>query len=108
MPEWANIPSSSSHDFLNDVLLSDEAIIEAMALSERPWEDNHHRSSVLPPLNEEDSPLASTTLSLQSLGSSTPRVVLSRVVSLLPQCHDPILLPSSLNDETLTTSNHTY
>ena len=41
-PEWAAIPSSSSHDFLNDVLLSDEAIIEAMALSERPWEDNYH------------------------------------------------------------------
>ena len=52
LPEWVYIPSSSSHDFLNDVLLSDEAIIEAMALSERPWEDNHHRSSVLPPLNE--------------------------------------------------------
>ena len=42
---------------MNDVLLSDEAIIEAMALSERPWEDNHHRSSTLPPLNDEDSPL---------------------------------------------------
>jgi hypothetical protein len=57
LPEWAPIPSSSSHDFLNDILLLDEAIIEAMALSERPWEDNHHRSSILPPLNEEDSPL---------------------------------------------------
>ena len=42
LPEWAAIPSSSSHDFLNDVLLSDEAIIEAMTLSERLWEDNHH------------------------------------------------------------------
>ena len=60
LPEWAAIPSSSSHDFLNDVLLSDEAIIEAMTISERPWEDNHHRSSVLPPLHEEDSPLPST------------------------------------------------
>ena len=57
LPEWAAIPSSSSHDFLNDVLLSDEAIIEAMTLSERPWEDNHHRSSVLPPLHDKDSPL---------------------------------------------------
>jgi hypothetical protein len=57
LPEWAAIPSSSSHDFLNDVLLSDEAIIEAMTLSERPWEDHHHRSSVLPPLHDEDSPL---------------------------------------------------
>ena len=57
LPEWAVIPSSSSHDFLNDVLLLDKAIIEAMVLSKRPWEDNHHRSSILPPLNEEDSPL---------------------------------------------------
>ena len=60
LPEWADIPSSSSHDFLNDALLSDEVIIKAMMLSERPWEDNHHRSSVLPPLNEEDPPLTST------------------------------------------------
>lgn len=63
-PEWADIPSFSSHDFLNDILLSDEAIIETLALSERSWEDNHHRSSILPPLNNEDPPLASTTLSL--------------------------------------------
>lgn len=40
--EWADIPSSSSHEFLSDTLLSDEAILEAMMLSERPWEDNHH------------------------------------------------------------------
>ena len=107
LPEWEDIPSSSSHDFLNDVLLLDEAIIEAMALSERPWEDNHHRSSILPPLTDEDPPLTSTTLSLQSLGSSAPWVVLSQVVSSLPQSHDPVLLPSSLNGEILTT-NHTY
>ena len=108
LPEWADILSSSSHDFLNYVLLLDEVIIETMALSERLWEDNHHRSSVLPPLNDEDPPLTSTTLSLQSLGSLAPRVILSRVVSSLPQSHDPILLPSSSNGETLTTSNHTY
>ena len=58
--EWADIPTSSSHDFLSDALLLDEAILEAMALSERPWEDNHHRSSILPSLNEEIPPLAST------------------------------------------------
>ena len=62
LPEWANIPSSLSHDFLNDVLLSDEAIIEAMVLSERSCDDNHHRSSILPPLNKEDSPLPSTAM----------------------------------------------
>ena len=107
LPEWVAIPSFLSHDFFNDVLLSDEAIIEAMALRERSWEDNHHQSSVLPPLNEEDSPLTSTTLSLQSLGSSAPRVMLSQVVSSLPRSHNPVLLPSSLNGEILTTSNHT-
>ena len=57
--KWENISASSSHDFLSDALLSDEAILEAMMLSERPWEDNHHRSSILPPLNEEVTPLAS-------------------------------------------------
>ena len=59
LPEWEDIPSSSSHDFLNDILLSEEEIIEAMAVSERPWGDTHHLSSILPPLNEEDSPLTS-------------------------------------------------
>ena len=42
LSEWAHIPSSSSHDFLSDTLLSDEAILEAIMLSEWPWEDNHH------------------------------------------------------------------
>ena len=59
LPEWADIPSSSSHDFLSDTLLSDEAILEAMMPSERPWEDNHHRSSTLPPLYKEKLPLYS-------------------------------------------------
>jgi hypothetical protein len=107
-PEWATIPSSSSHNFLNDILLLDEAIIEVMTLFERPWEDNHHRSSILPPLNDEDPPLTSMTLSLQSLGSSAPWVMLSQVVSSPPQSHDPVLLPSSLNGEIPITSNHTY
>ena len=59
LSEWANIPSLSSHEFLSDTLLSDEGILEAMMLSERPWEDNHHRSSVLPPLDKEVTPLTS-------------------------------------------------
>jgi hypothetical protein len=57
--EWEDISSSSSHDFLSNALLSDESILEDMMLSERPWEDNHHRSSILPPFNEEVTPLAS-------------------------------------------------
>jgi hypothetical protein len=55
--EWANILSSPSHDFLSDTLLSDESILEAMMMSERPWEDNHHQSSFLPTLSEEEFPL---------------------------------------------------
>ena len=42
LPEWEDNSSSSSHDFLSDALLSNEVILEAMMLSERPWEDNHH------------------------------------------------------------------
>ena len=48
LSEWEDIPSSSSHDFLSDTLLSDEVILEAMMLSEWMWEDNHHRLSILP------------------------------------------------------------
>ena len=36
LPEWEEIPSSLSHDFLSDTLLSDEAIVKAMMMSERP------------------------------------------------------------------------
>ena len=57
LPEWAETSSSPSHDFLSDTLLSNEAILKAMMMSKRPWEDNHHRSSLLPTLSEEDFPL---------------------------------------------------
>ena len=30
-----------------------------MTLTERPWENNHHRSFILPPLNDKDPPLTS-------------------------------------------------
>ena len=42
MPEWEEIPSSPSHDFLNETLLYDEAILKAMMMSEKPWEYYHH------------------------------------------------------------------
>ena len=54
LSQWEDIPSSSTHDFLSDTLLSDEAILKSMMMSERPWEDNNHRSSLLPPLFEEE------------------------------------------------------
>jgi hypothetical protein len=46
---WAT-SSSFSHDFLNDTLPSDEAIVEVMNGSNRPWDDMHHHSYLLPEL----------------------------------------------------------
>ena len=43
---WAT-SLSYSHDFLDDTLTSDEAIIEAMNGSKKPWDDMHHRSYFL-------------------------------------------------------------
>ena len=56
-PKWEEIPSSPSHDFLSETLLSDEDILEVMMMSERPWEYYHHRSSILPTFSEGDMPL---------------------------------------------------
>ena len=41
LPAWA-VESSHSHDFLDDVFPSDEAILEAMSGVEKPWEELHH------------------------------------------------------------------
>jgi hypothetical protein len=49
-PIWAH-NSSTSQDCLDIVMPSDEAIIEAMTGSERPWEDMHHRSYFLPEIS---------------------------------------------------------
>jgi hypothetical protein len=38
------------HDFLDNSLPSDEAILEAMSGLDRPWDDMHHRSYLLPEL----------------------------------------------------------
>ena len=42
---------------MSETLLFDEIILEAMMMSERPWEDHHHRSSLLPTLYDKDVPL---------------------------------------------------
>jgi hypothetical protein len=42
-PVWAT-QSSCSHDYLDDTLPSDEAILEAMNGPDRPWDDMHHLS----------------------------------------------------------------
>jgi hypothetical protein len=41
---------SCSHDYLNETLPLDEAIIEAVNGSHIPWDDMHHRSYFLPKL----------------------------------------------------------
>jgi hypothetical protein len=41
---------SCSHDFLDETFPLDEAILEAMNVSKRPWDDMHHQSYFLPSL----------------------------------------------------------
>jgi hypothetical protein len=48
-PVWAT-SLSCSNDFLDENFPSDEAILEAMNGSDRPWDDMHHRSYFLPSL----------------------------------------------------------
>ena len=45
------VESSHSHDCLDDVFPSDEAILEAMSGIEQHWEELHHRSYFLPNLD---------------------------------------------------------
>jgi hypothetical protein len=47
---WAH-NSSTYQDCLDTVILSEEAIIEEMTGSERPWEDIHPRSYFLPEIS---------------------------------------------------------
>jgi hypothetical protein len=49
MPIWVT-SLSCSHDFLDETFTLDEAILEDMNVSERPWDDMHHRSYFLPSL----------------------------------------------------------
>ena len=46
LPAWV-VESSHTHDCLDSVFPSDEAIIEAMSGVEPPWEELHHRSYFL-------------------------------------------------------------
>jgi hypothetical protein len=50
-PVWVT-SLSCSRDFLDDTFPSYEAILEAMSVSERPWDDMHHRSYFLPSLEK--------------------------------------------------------
>ena len=53
-PAWS-FDSNSALDCLDSVLPSEEAILEVMMGIDRPWEDLHHRSYFLPPLQEVES-----------------------------------------------------
>jgi hypothetical protein len=46
-PMWTT-SLSFSHDYLDETLPSNEAIIEVMNGSDKPWNDMHHRSYFLP------------------------------------------------------------
>ena len=105
LPEWENIPSSPSHDFLSKTLLSDEVKLKAVMVSKKRWEDYHHRLSILPMVSMVNT---ISTLSRKSLGSSDPQVVPSPIAYFLLVSKDPIPLPSSSLGEHLPTSNHTF
>jgi hypothetical protein len=58
-PMWA----TSSHDLLDETFPSDESILEAMNVFERPWDDMHHRSYFLPSLERTKQDYFRSTLS---------------------------------------------
>ena len=78
LPAWV-VESSHSHDFLDDVFQSDEAIIEVMSRLEQPWEELHHQSYFLPKLDHMESDDFRLILS-KNIGS--PMVPLSSLVQM--------------------------
>jgi hypothetical protein len=51
MPSWLD-SLSSIVDYISHIFPSDESIMEMLSIDDLPWDDNHHRSSFLPPLEE--------------------------------------------------------
>jgi hypothetical protein len=51
VPSWLD-SLSSVIDYISQIFPSDESIIEMLSIDDLPWDDNHHRSSFLPPLEE--------------------------------------------------------
>jgi hypothetical protein len=54
---FSSLPScldslSSTFDYILHIFPSDESIMEMTSIEEAPWDDNHHRSSFLPCLDE--------------------------------------------------------
>jgi hypothetical protein len=53
-PDNYSMPSrlssfSSAIDYISPIFPSDESIMEMLIIDEIPWNDNHHRSSFIPP-----------------------------------------------------------
>jgi hypothetical protein len=51
MPSWLD-SLSSSIDYISQIFPSDESIMEILSIDDVPWDDNHHQSSFLMPLEE--------------------------------------------------------
>jgi hypothetical protein len=51
MPSWLS-SLSSAFDYISQIFPSDESIMEMLSIDDVPWDDSHHRSSFLPPLEE--------------------------------------------------------
>jgi hypothetical protein len=51
LPSWLD-SLSSTFDYILWIFPSDESIMEMLSIEEVPWDDNHHRSSFLPSLDE--------------------------------------------------------
>jgi hypothetical protein len=51
VPSWLD-SLSSSIDYISHIFPSDESIMEMLSIDDLPWDDNHHRSSFLSPLEE--------------------------------------------------------
>lgn len=64
-PQWDK-PLSLLHDFLNDYIPSDGAILEVLTLFDQPWVDSHHRSSLIPNFKRVEETLQNQVLIAQS------------------------------------------
>jgi hypothetical protein len=71
VPSWLD-SLSSAIDYISHIFHSDESIMEMLSIDDLPWDDNHHRSSFLPPLEE-----------IQDIRSVFPPPMLPKLCNLL-------------------------
>jgi hypothetical protein len=58
LPSWLD-SLSSTFDYIPQIFPSNESIMEMLNIEETPWDDNHHRSSFLPSLDEIEKDISS-------------------------------------------------